>query len=83
MNTECFVASFSFGALASLIYFVISSLTSTSNLPQKQSFIVVLRKSCSENMQQIYSKTPMQKCDFNKVHSNFIEMKSYLGMSVL
>ena len=34
-------------------------------------------------MQQIYSKTPMQKCDFNKVYSNFIEMKSYLGMSVL
>ena len=27
----------------------------------------VLRKSCSENMQQIYRRTPMPKCDFNKV----------------
>ena len=28
---------------------------------------VVLRKSCSENMQQICRKTPMPKCDFYKV----------------
>ena len=27
----------------------------------------VLRKRCSENMQQIYRRTPMPKCDFNKV----------------
>ena len=27
----------------------------------------VLRKKCSENMQQIYRRTPMLKCDFNKV----------------
>ena len=27
----------------------------------------VLRKRCSENMQEIYRKTPMPKCDFNKV----------------
>ena len=27
----------------------------------------VLRKSCSENMQQIYRRTPVPKCDFNKV----------------
>ena len=27
----------------------------------------VLRKTCSENMQQIYGRTPMLKCDFNKV----------------
>ena len=26
-----------------------------------------LKKKCSENIQQIYSKTPMPKCDFNKV----------------
>ena len=24
-------------------------------------------KSCSENMQRIYRRTPMPKCDFNKV----------------
>ena len=27
----------------------------------------VLKKSCSENKQQIYRRTPMPKCDFNKV----------------
>ena len=27
----------------------------------------VLRKRCSRNMQQIYWRTPMQKCNFNKV----------------
>ena len=30
----------------------------------------VLKKRCSENMQQIYSRTLMPKCDFNKVASN-------------
>ena len=27
----------------------------------------VLRKRCSKNMQQIYRRTPIPKCDFNKV----------------
>ena len=27
----------------------------------------VLRKRCSETLQQIYKRTPMLKCDFNKV----------------
>ena len=27
----------------------------------------VLRKMCFENMQQFYRRTPMPKCDFNKV----------------
>ena len=34
---------------------------------QKQPSRGVLRKSCSENMQEIYRRTPMPKCDFNKV----------------
>ena len=34
---------------------------------QKQPVRVVLRKRCSENMQQIYRRTPMLKCDFSKV----------------
>ena len=34
---------------------------------QKQPSRAVLKKKCSENMQQIYMKTPMPKCDFNKV----------------
>ena len=31
----------------------------------KQPTRVVLSKRCSENMQQIYRRTPMPKCDFN------------------
>ena len=34
---------------------------------QKQPPGGVLKKSCSENMQQIYGRTPMPKCDFNEV----------------
>ena len=36
-------------------------------LLQKQPLKGVLEKRCSENMQQIYRRTPMPKCDFNKV----------------
>ena len=34
---------------------------------QKQPSIGVFRERCSENMQQIYTRTSMPKCDFNKV----------------
>ena len=34
---------------------------------QKQPFRGVLRKKCSENMQQNYRRTPMPNFDFNKV----------------
>ena len=34
---------------------------------QKQPPRGVLKKRCSEKMQQIYMRTPMQKCDFNEV----------------
>ena len=34
---------------------------------QKQPSRGVLKKSCSKNIQQIYRRTPMPKCDFNKV----------------
>ena len=34
---------------------------------QKQPSRGVLSKMCSENMQQIYRRTPMPECDFNKV----------------
>ena len=34
---------------------------------QKQPSRSFLKKRCSENVQQIYSRTPMPKCDFNKV----------------
>ena len=41
--------------------------TSYVNHSQKQPSRGVLRKRCSENMQQIYRRTPIPKCDFNKV----------------
>ena len=43
----------------------------------------VLKKRCSENMQQIYKRTPMSKCDFNKAtkQSNFIEITIRHGSS--
>ena len=34
---------------------------------QKQSSKGVLRKRCSENMQQIYRRTSLPNCDFSKV----------------
>ena len=34
---------------------------------QKQPSRGVLRKRSSDNMQEIYRKTPMPKCDFNNV----------------
>ena len=52
------------------------------------SLIVTLKKSteaalqrCSENMQQIYRRTPMLKCYFNKVANKFIEIKLRHGLS--
>ena len=33
----------------------------------------VLKKRCSENIQQIYRRTSMPKCDFNKVAANLKE----------
>ena len=40
-------------------------MTILSNELEKQSSRGVLRKRCSENMQQIYRRTPMPKCDCN------------------
>ena len=34
---------------------------------QKQPSRGVIRKRCSDNMQQIYRRTPVPKCDLNKV----------------
>ena len=49
---------------------------------QKQPSRGVLRKRCSENMQQIYRRTPMPKCDFNKVALATL-LKSQFRMGVL
>ena len=51
---------------------IISDLKSSLDI-QKQPSRGVLVKRCSENTQQIYKRTPIPKCDFNKIASNFIE----------
>ena len=48
-------------------FHVSARLYSWLNDVQKQPFRGVLLKRCSENMQQIYRRTPMPKCNFNKV----------------
>ena len=54
-----------------------------SKVMQKQPSRGALRKRCFENIQQIYSRTPMPKSDFNKValQSNFIEITLRHGCS--
>ena len=46
---------------------------------QKQPSRSVLRKRCTKNMQQIYTRAPMPKCDFDKVAL----LKLHYGMGVL
>ena len=41
---------------------------------EKQPSRGVLIKRCSENMSQIHRRTPMPKCDFNKVATQLIEI---------
>ena len=41
---------------------------SSSYKKQKQPSVGVLGEMYSENMQQIYWRTPMPKCDFNKLY---------------
>ena len=48
---------------------------------KKQPLRAVPGKGCSEHMQQIFRRTPMPKCDFNKVAS-FIEITLRHGCSV-
>ena len=44
---------------------------------QKQPFRGILRKRRSENMQQIYRRTPISKCDFKA-----ILLKSHFGIPI-
>ena len=43
---------------------------------------VLIRKRCSENMQQIYRRAPLPKCDFNKVAYWFIEIAFWHRLSL-
>ena len=49
---------------------------------QEQPMRRVLIKRCSENMQQIYRRTPMPKHDFNKVAKHFFRTHSPRNTSV-
>ena len=44
-----------------------TALERINSFLQKQPSRSVLRKRCSENIQQIYKRAPMPKCDFDKV----------------
>ena len=55
-----------FAKIVNGLRFLIISGAQEINELQKQPFRGVLRKRCSEKMQKIY-RTPMPKCDFNKV----------------
>ena len=57
----------------------LSQYRSRSNTDQKQPSLGVLRKRCSANMQQTYRRTPMPKCEFNKVACNFAEITLHHG----
>ena len=56
-------------------------LSKIRHYAQKQPFIGVLKKRCSENMHQIYRRMPMPQCDFSKVACNFTEIVLWHGCS--
>ena len=70
-----------------LRYLLYQLLFTTTNfflrcfLLQKQPSRRVLRKKCSENMQQIYRRRPIRKCGFKTFQSNFIEIALRHGCS--
>ena len=69
MNTQFFMSIALLHSVAEIIYIYKDRIMLTTRC--------VLKKRCSENMQQIYRRTPMPKCDFNKV------ALSHFGMGVL
>ena len=50
---------------------LLATIYSLCKFIQKQPSRGVFKKRCSENMQQIYRRTPMPKCDYNKVAFKF------------
>ena len=52
---------------------ILIKLTKNLVTIQKQPSIGVLRNRCSENMQQIYKRTPMQKCDAYGLGISFLK----------
>ena len=73
-NIETFQKVFSYINVSSKYDFshkVRQTLNSPKTFSQKQPSRRVLRKRCFENMQQIYRKTLITKCNFNKVAKQF------------
>ena len=52
--------------------FLYKILESFQLIKDKQSSIGAIKKSCSKNMLQIYRRTPMPNCHFNKVFETFV-----------
>ena len=50
-----------------ILFWYATCLWQVGSFFQKQPFRSVLRKKYSENMEQIYRRTPLPKCDLNKV----------------
>ena len=74
-------------SLPSCISKLLISITAIAN-KQKQPSRGVLRKICSQNMQQIYRRAPMLKCDFSTPmpkcdFSKATLLKSHFGIDVL
>ena len=61
----------------SLIIFFGNPKALVSFYNQKQTSRGVLRKKFSENMQEIYKRTPMPKCDFNKVAKQTADLVTF------
>ena len=53
---------------------IISYLPKLKMNTQKQPFRGVLEKMCSESMQQIYMRTHVSKCNFNKVGKQSVDI---------
>ena len=53
------------------------------NFLQRQQSSGVLSKRCSEDMQQIYRRTPIPKCDFNKVAIKITLQHGYSPVNLL
>ena len=74
LRNRCFPANFkkflraliSFEHLRTIVSGKCDEAYNHANM-EKQPSRGFLRKKCSENTQQIHSRTPMPKCDFNKV----------------
>ena len=60
------------------IYLIFPHRSLKEAVMQEQPSRAVLEKKCSENMQQIYSRAPMPKCNFNKIALQHLFLGAHL-----